>query len=60
MCISAATYVQNRMYTKVLGGRTPYEIVYRDKLDISHLGMGAFSVPCAVVELKEKLKKHYD
>ena len=48
------------MSTKVLGGCTPYEIVYRDKLDISHLGMGAFSVPCAVVELKEKLKKHYD
>ncbi len=48
------------MSTKALGGRTPYEIVYRDKLDISHLGAGAFGVPCAVVELKEKLKKRYD
>ena len=59
MCISAATYVQNRMSTKVLGGCTPYEIVYRDKLDISHLGVCTFGVPCAVVKLKEKLKKCY-
>ena len=57
MCISAATYVQNRMSTKALGGRTPYEIVYRDKRDISHLGVGAFGVPCAVVELKGEVEE---
>ena len=57
MCISAATYVQNKMSTKALGGRTPYEIVYRDKLDISHLGVGAFGVPCAVVELKGEVEE---
>ena len=60
MCISAATYVQNRMSTKALGGCTPYRIIYRDKLDIPHLGVHAFRVPCAVIELKEKLKKRYD
>ena len=46
MCISAATYVQNRMSTKALGGRTPYEIVYRDTLDISHSGRGR--IRCAL------------
>ena len=58
--LSAVTYVQNRMPTKVLGGRTPYKIIYRDKPDLSHLGTGVFSVSCAVVELKEKLKRLYD
>ncbi len=55
--LSAATYVQNRIPTKALGGRTPYEIIYRDKPDLSHL---VFSVSCAVVKLKEKLKRLYD
>ncbi len=55
--LSAVTYMQNRIPTKVLGGRTPYEIIYRDKPDLSHL---AFGVSCAVVKLKEKLKRLYD
>ena len=55
---SAATYVHNRMPTRALGGRTPYEVLYGAKLDVSHLR--AFGALCAIVEPKELLKKLHD
>jgi len=52
---NAATYVHNRTPTKALGGRTPFEVLYGAKPDVSHLC--AFGAPCAIVEPKERLKK---
>ena len=49
--VSTATDVHNRMPTKGLGGRTPYEVLYGVKLDVSHLR--TFGMPCAIVELNE-------
>ena len=48
---SAATYVHNRTPTKALGGRTPYEVLYGMKPDVSHLR--AFGAPCAIVNPNE-------
>jgi len=52
---NTVTYLHNRTPTRALGGRTPYEVLYGMKLDVSHLR--AFGAPCAIVELKEWLKK---
>jgi hypothetical protein len=35
--LNAATYVHNRMPTKALGDRTPYEVLYVVKRDVSQL-----------------------
>ena len=50
-----ATYVRNRTLTKALDGRTPYEMLYDVMPDLAELH--AFSAPCAIVSLSEKLKK---
>jgi len=47
---NAATYVHNRTPTKALGGRTPFEVLYGTKPELSHLR--AFGAPC-----KERLRK---
>ena len=52
---STATYVHNRTPTQALGGRTPYEVLYGVKPDVSHLR--TFGTPYAIVELNELLKK---
>ena len=52
---SAATYVRNRTPTRALGGRTPYEVLYGARPDVSHLR--AFSAQCAIVAPKELLKE---
>jgi transposase InsO family protein len=52
---NAATYVHNRTPTRALGGRTPYEVIYGTKPDVSHLR--AFGAPCAIVEPQQRLKK---
>ena len=52
---NTATYLHNRTPTRVLGGRTPYEVLYGVKPDVSHLR--AFGAPCTIVEPKERLKK---
>ena len=39
----------------LLGGRTPYEVLYGVKQDVSHLH--AFGASCAIVEPKERLRK---
>jgi hypothetical protein len=46
--LNAATFVRNRMLTmpaKALGGRTPYEVLYVAKPDVSHFR--AFAPPCS-------------
>ena len=52
---NTATDLHNRTPTRVLGGRTPYEVLYGVKSDVSHLR--TFGAPCAIVEPKEWLKK---
>ena len=47
--------VDNRTPTKALGGRTPFEVLYGAKSDVSHLR--AFGTPCAIVEPTERLRK---
>jgi len=55
---NAATYVHNRTPTRTLGDRTPNEVLYGVKRDVLHLC--AFGAPCAIVELKERLRKLED
>ncbi len=45
----------NRTLTAALDGCTPYEMVYGMKPDVADLR--AFSAPCAIVKLKEKLNR---
>ena len=52
---NTTTYVHNRTPTKALGDRTPFEVRYGAKPDVSHLR--AFGAPCATVEPKERLRK---
>jgi len=52
---NTVTDLHNRTPTRVLGGRTLNEVLYGMKSDISHLY--TFRAPCAIVELKEWLKK---
>ena len=49
---NAAT-TDNKTPTKALGGRTPFEVLYGAKSDVSHLR--AFSTPRAIVEPTERL-----
>ena len=53
--VATVTHVHIRTPTKALGGRLPYEMPYRTKLDVSHLR--TFRVPCTIVELSELVKK---
>jgi len=53
--IPAFPNVHNRTSTRTLGGRTPYEVLYGVKQDVSHLH--AFGASCAIVEPKERLRK---
>jgi len=46
---NTVTYVRNSMLTRVLDGRTPYDMVYGVKPNLADLC--AFSTPCAIVEL---------
>ena len=52
---NTTTYIHNRTLMKVLGGRTPYEMLYGIRPDMSHLR--AFGAPCKVVKPSKLLRK---
>ena len=51
----SSLYVRNRMQTKALDGRTPYEVLYDMKLEL--MDLCAFGALCAIIGPSENLKR---
>jgi transposase InsO family protein len=53
--VNTTSYLLNRMTTRVLGDKTPYEIWYGFKPNVDHLKV--FGSPCYVLQLEVKRRK---
>jgi hypothetical protein len=53
--VNTTSYLLNRMTTKVLGDKTPYEIWYGFKPNVDHLKV--FGSPCYVLQPEVKRRK---